>query len=350
MRVFPTIRGPLGVTLGLLLMILPIGCGTTPSTDNGAKGNGVSAQLEKGKQLAEQGLDDEAIEAFSLALQENPRLIEAHMGIGSIHLKQENYQQASSSYQRAVNIDPGSFDAHYYLGLARQLLGQVKSAIRSYQQAVAIKPTDFKANMNLASALLQNNQPREALPYAEKAIDLDPTVSAAYANVAAAYSLLGRYDEAVQAYRDAMELGTPEEPILLGLADAHLRLGNYERAVNVLRRLTQDSQSPTVMERFGYAQFKTMRYDAALETYRTGLAAAPKDISLLNGYGVCLMTHYLKTKGDVPEYKNQAISSWRQSLKIQPNQPRITDLINRYNRVSDHKPKRPKRDDPFDWE
>lgn len=350
MHTLPIIRRLTTLILSAGLSCAICGCGSTAARDNGSTGTASVTHVERGQAFVKQGLDDAALAAFSLALEENPRLVEAHLGVGQIHLKRENYQTASTSYQNAVNIDPSSYDANYYLGLAKQLLGRIDEAIKAYQQAVAIDPESFNANMNLASALLQSNRPDEALPYANRAIDLNPTVSAAYANVAAAYSLLGRYDEAVQAYRDAMELGTPEEPLLLGLADAHIRLGNYDRAINVLRRLSSDTSSSTVLERLGYAQFKSGKYDDALDTYRTAITGDPKDVALLNGYGVCLMTHYLKTRGEVPEYKKQAITSWRQSLRIDPNQSRITDLITRYSNISDTRPKRPKRDDPFAWE
>src|SRR5690606_16643897 len=86
-------------------------------------------------------------------------------------------------------------------------------------------------------------------------------------------------------------------------------------------------------ERLGYAYFKMLRFDRALSSYRTALSLDGNDVPSLNGLGVCLMTIYLQTGGTDPTYKNIAIDAWRHSLKIQPSQPHIVDLLSRYENL-----------------
>ncbi len=289
--------------------------------------------MRDAERYLEQGLDDSALAAFGLALETNPRLTEAHIGMGKIYLKYEDYKLASNAFERATQSSPNSFEAHYYLGVARQMMGKLDLAIQSYLRAVTINPNDFDANLNLASAYLVLNKPGDALPYARRATQLRDDSAAAWANLGAAYSLLGYDQHAVQAYRRVTELEDPAEQVLLALADSHLKLGNYDLAANVLESVVKRTPSTLAYERLGYAYFKTHRYEKALSNYDAALAIDPEHVAALNGRGVCLMTIYLQSRGSDPAQRNAAIESWRQSLKINPNQPRIVDLLSRYERL-----------------
>lgn len=320
------IAGTIAVALG------SVGCPSHPTTqaDDSSRGRN---QLGEGKRLEEQGLSDDALAAFAAALKENPRLVEAQMGIGDIYRKRGDYQSASVAYESATKVAPMSFEAHYYLGLMRQLLGRIEEATASYLRAIAIKPDSIEANQNLASAYLQLNRPGDGLSYAKRAADLSPQSQAAWANLGATHSLLGQYDDAVDAYRHAAELGDLEEPILLGLADAHIKLGHYGRAANVLQAQLRKQPTATAYERLGYSQFKQRHYDDALASFRAALSIDPNDVASLNGLGVALMTLYVQSGRSVPQQRDQALDAWRKSLTIKAGQPKIIDLVSRYSRL-----------------
>ncbi len=300
----------------------------------GASGSsGASHHLDRAQHYVERGLLNSALIEFGMALEQNPRLTEAHLGMGNIYRQRGDYELASGAYERAAAIEPNSFNAHYYLGLTRQLMGKVADAITLYLRALAIDPDNFHANQNLASAYLQLNRPTEALPYARRATRLQPNAQSAWANLAAVYSLLGEYERAVEAYREAVELGDMPDQVLLGLADAHLKLGNYQRAINVLRTLIRQSSNSTTYERLGYAQFKLRQFDKALASYRTALSLDDKDTAALNGVGVCLMTLYIQSGRALPRQKSEALQCWRRSVQLRPDQLRIIDLIARYQKI-----------------
>jgi tetratricopeptide (TPR) repeat protein len=283
----------------------------------------------------DRGLTDAALAAFGLALEENPDVTQAHLGMGHIYRGRGQYPMAERAYQRAVDTDPNNFDAHYYLALMKQLMGNVREAIAVYLQALAIRPDDFQANRDLAAAYLQTGRPGQALPYAKKATEMGDSAEA-WSNLAAAHSLMGQYDEAVQAYRQALEEmdpGAASEPVLLGLADANIKLNRHERAINVLEQLTARSPSSTAYERTGFALFKLGRYDEALGKFRQALSLDPSDTSALNGVGVALMTQYIQGGRNDARLRDQAIDAWRRSVQIRPDQPRIVDLLARYQRL-----------------
>jgi tetratricopeptide (TPR) repeat protein len=284
--------------------------------------------------LKRRGLDDSALAEFGMALEFNPRLTEAYMGMGDIYRGWGSLQLADQRYRQAVELEPDLFDARYYLALTRQLMGRFDEAVTAYQHALILRPNDLRTHLNLASAYLQDGQPEQALTHARRAIELDRSSQPAWINLAANYALLRRFDDAVNAYRTAAELGQMNDRVLLGLAEAHLQLGNFQRAANVLRALSQRVDDPAAQERLGYALFRLRRFEEALVAYNQALELAPEDPAALNGYGATLMTLYLQRGSREHALRDAALDSWRRSVRADPEQDQIIDLLSRYRRPS----------------
>ncbi|MEM9415968.1 MAG: tetratricopeptide repeat protein [Planctomycetota bacterium] len=284
------------------------------------------------RELEAEGNLEEAMTSFNQALAKNPRLTEAHLGVGDIFRTQGDYADAAAAYREAIITNPNNFDARYYYGLTSQLEGLTEAAIASYQRALRLRPNSFPANRDMGSAQLQHGDPEAAIPYARRATELDPESQAAWANLAAAYSLVGDYTAAVDAYRQTLELGEPVEPIMLGLADAHIQLGNYQRAENVLRATLRTESDAIGYERLGFVLFRQARFEDALAAYTESLKTAPQDLASLNGAGVCLMAMYLEGGEYDDNLRARALAYWRTSLGVDRDQPMIIDLIARYSK------------------
>lgn len=289
-----------------------------------------SEQIKQAKYYLDRGLDDSAMAAFGLAIEENSKLTEAHLGMGHIYFDRKNYKLASRSFLIVTHQDPDSFDGHYYLGLINQLTNRVDRALPMYLRALAIRPNSFEANHNLGSAYYQLGRYAEALSYATRAAQLDPISQGAWANLAATYSRLGRYEQAVDAYRCANELGEARTPIHLGLADALIKMNQYERAAVVLQGINRRDPAAMSYERLGFCQFKRNKFDDALASFRAALSIDKEDTASLNGLGVCLMTLYLQSGRQVRAQWREALRAWRRSVLLDADQPRIIDLISRY--------------------
>jgi len=287
---------------------------------------------DEGKQLKDKGYSAQALEKLTEAVEENPKLTEAHLTIGDIFRERGVYEDADAAYRKAVVSDPNNFDARYLLGLTNHLRGELKRAISSYQRALVIDKNSFKANRDMAAAVLQSGKPADAIPYAKRAVDLDPESQAAWANLAAAYSLTRDYENAIDAYRQTLELGEAAVPILLGLADAHLKLGNFQRAENVLLAIEREGGDPIARERMALVLFKQRKFEAAVQAYRAALQDAPDDTTALNGLGISLMAIYLREGEENDKLRREAIGLWRRSMSLDPTQSKVIDLISRYTK------------------
>jgi len=324
--------GPLLLLLCLGLLALP-GCGwlfTAPAENPSYEQQQL---LDQARQYKEQGLLDSALAAFELVLEENPKLVAAHVGVGDVYQVRGNYEAAAEKYRTAQQIEPGAFEPTYKLGLMYHLMQRVRDAIREYLAALAIDPKSYQANLNLATAYLQINEPQLGLPYAEVAVRIRPDAQAAHVNLGSIYSALGQHQLAVEEYRAAAELGDLEPQIALNLVDALLKSGHYQRALNTLSVLAAREPTALVYERMGYARFKLGDYEKSLERYRQALSIEPNDPASLNGVGVNLMTMYLRGRREDQSLRDEAISAWQRSLRVKPDQQRIVDLIARYRKL-----------------
>ena len=272
-----------------------------------------------------------ALQSFHSALAVNPRHVPAHLGVGDVHQLLGDYAKAAEAYQRARNLAPGSFEANYKLAVMQQLLAKIHEAIDNYLNALTINPDSFEANSNLAAAYMQIGKTQQALPYAERAVQIKPDSQHALLNLGAVYTSVGRDEQAIQAYRSAADLGdlTPEATVQL--ANALIRMERPERALNVLEIVTRAHPDyAPAFERLGYVHFRLGQLDKSMEAYETALRLDGADHSAHNGLGVSLMAQYLQDSTRNTELRDRALESWRTSVRINPNQPRIVDLINRY--------------------
>ena len=308
--------------------------GNAAAPDNNPRPASVPAdqRVRAGQILKDNGQLNAALLEFNRALEDNPRSVDAVMGIGSVQHAREQYEQARETYRKAVGMDNTRGDARYFLGLMQQVLGEIGEAIQEYQRALELNPDDPNTHRDLATAYLQVGRPDLSLPHAARAVELQPGSQPAWCNLAVTYSILGRYEESLSAYRTATEIGELDAPVLLGMGDTHLKLGNFQRAVNTLAELVRQFPSAVAHERMGYALFRVYDFDNSMQHYRRSLAYDPNETAALNGLGACLLTDYLQQRNLRRKAKlHEALATWRSSLRLNPNQPQIVELLTRYD-------------------
>ena len=289
-------------------------------------------RVKAAEMLRDAGQLDAALGEFNRVLADNPKMVQAHVGVGTVQHRQEKYEEARNTFAFATTLDALNFDARYFLGLMQQVLGETGAAIASYRQALQINPDDAEAHRDLASAYLQVGRPDLAVVHAEASVRLDPAGQQAWCNLAAVYSLLKRYEDALNAYRTATELADLDAPVLLGLGDTHLKLNNIRRAINTLNELVRRFPSGVAHERLGYAFFRGQRFREAERHYRSALDYDGEATSALNGLGACLVTSYANQRDRRDQVAlREAVRLWRKSVQIDRRQPAIVDLLSRYS-------------------
>ena len=311
-------------------MLATIGCRTAHQARAERAGVRADSHVNVGESLMSEGRLDEALQQFILAIEENPTLTPAYMGMADVYSERGEYAAAEVGYRKATELEPSNFDAQFNHGRVLQILNRLSEAIRAYVRALSIRPNDFNANLSLATAYLQIGEPRQALFYAQHAVELDTRAPAAREILGAVYSAIGRHNDAVREYQAAAELMELTPDLLLNLADSLGKARRYREMLNTLDQLVRLSPSAAAYERLGYAHFRLNELDAALEAFEEAVRLDPNHYPALNGVGVCLLNEYILSDRQDLAARKDAVRALRRSLQIKRDQPRIVELLSRY--------------------
>jgi tetratricopeptide (TPR) repeat protein len=233
--------------------------------------------LEQGETLASEGLVEEALARFELALEaapENPEVIEAvgrallnlgrleeaetnfldaleldpewvaaRMGLAMVALSRDEPFKIVHHLERAIETDPAYSDAYVELGRYYGFMGEPALAKATFERWTKRVPEDADMLINAGLTLFDAADYAEALGFFEKATEAaDDEVQKSGARTfrANALDMLGRYAEAVAAYEEVIEATPDWWEAHANLGICHARNGELERAEATFRRGLED--------------------------------------------------------------------------------------------------------------
>jgi tetratricopeptide (TPR) repeat protein len=132
--------------------------------------------------------------------------------------------EAVTEFEAAVKIAPREPDVNFGLGYLHWKLTNYDEARKSFENELAIDPNHPQALAYLADIELRNDEPDKALPLLQKVVKQRNDVRIAYVDLGAILTQQKRYDEAAKALQRAIALD-PSQP------DAHFRLGRLQQAM-----------------------------------------------------------------------------------------------------------------------
>jgi tetratricopeptide (TPR) repeat protein len=287
----------------------------------------------KGALAYQEGSRDRAVAALQSALQVNPDLIMARFLLGNIYKEQGEYAAAAEHYERVVELDPYVAANHYNLGLVNHLLNRLQLAAASYLQALQLNPSDMRSNMNLGLVYTALGKPDVALTYAQKAVDLDPRSAEAAANLGVVLDARGEYAAAERAYRRAIELDSDRIETAINLAGNLVSQQRYKEAISVYEQIlrTPANDSTLLRQRYGYALLQAERPDESVQQFSVALKMNPQNYQAMNGMGDALLTQYRNSAMLDEKKRTGAVTYWKQSLALNPRQPRVAALVKEYS-------------------
>jgi cell division protein FtsN len=187
--------------------------------------------FEKGLKALGQQRYDEAIQAFSTAIEIIPQDYQAYNYRGVARALKGNYSKALADYDKAIEIRPRYAEAYNNRGYARTQLGDLNNALNDYARALKINPFFVGAYNNMAWVLATCADQRfrdggQAVRLAQKAVELKPDV-VSLDTLAAAYAAVGNFDAAVDTQKKAIQK--------LLLADKNSEVARYMPHLNAYK-------------------------------------------------------------------------------------------------------------------
>ncbi len=118
-----------------------------------------------------QGFYPAAIEQYQMAIDQNPDMVELHIGLAYNFYATRDIPTAILTFQDAIDVDPANAAAHDGLGWMYFLIGEYPSAEENLLKAVELDPELVRAHAHLGAALYRNLNYDSAIPELETAVE-----------------------------------------------------------------------------------------------------------------------------------------------------------------------------------
>ena len=136
-----------------------------------------------GRALARDERHDEALIAFSRALERSPYSAEVFHDAALAHRAMERFEQAHEAWGRALEIRPDWIEAAVQRGDVMRAAQRNESALEDYDHALALDPSHVPALLGKATALNELRRWSDAVPIWRQLLAVQPDSAAAVAGL-----------------------------------------------------------------------------------------------------------------------------------------------------------------------
>jgi Flp pilus assembly protein TadD len=133
---------------------------------------------------------------LSVALEYNPRFVEAWVNLGYVELGRGNFEQARRDFLRARDLNQDIATPHHALGLLADEQGRGAEAEQHYRAALRVDPGFAPARANLARRLFARGQYEDAREQFERLMEVAPAAIEGWVGDAETLRQLGRASQA----------------------------------------------------------------------------------------------------------------------------------------------------------
>jgi len=182
---------------------------------------------------------------FRASTQLDPTYPEPYKALGDLFLTAPRrlFDQAIEAYSKALEIRPFYADAYVGLGDAKAAKSDVDGAVAGYQKALSFNPINAKVHVSLGKLYYsEKGLYYESVQAYKRAIDLDPGYLDARMGLAEVYEDKGLYQEAIGEYRKVVEADPKNTGALYNLALVYEKVDPRE-AVTLWERYIQLADS-----------------------------------------------------------------------------------------------------------
>ncbi len=323
------------VIAALSVLVLLNGCGADLAAPAHRSGAGLDQQRRAvslyvdATMLSELNEHDKAIQKLDSAVQLDSQFALAWSLKGDIYQTLGQYDQSAQAYEAATTLDPWSFKDFFNLGKVTQVMKQFTRAARAYGTACELEPSHYESHLNIARCYYELGDYDNAVRYGQMARKMDAGAADPEVLLGDVLGARNEHRAAIDAYRRALELEGNQPRIMVPLAASYLRTENFEAAQELLAAAIQlDPTNAMAHQYLGFAWLKLKEVDRAIASYETAAQIAPADWMARKGLGVA---YILKaTMGGGEMLRTQGLSQWRRSLDLNPDQPDLQQLYDKY--------------------
>lgn len=183
---------------------------------------------------------DVALQYFTRAVELDPTLVDAHVGIGAVHFSRyvsgwggspQNLDLAETSFHAALRLNPASMRARRGLILLYFRKGLSEACLLQGQEARRLgAPRDIETLMVQADAYVSAGLEAEAIPFQRQVMALDPLNAWAPAYFTVAAPAVGEFRQVLDVSGEVLRTFGQDVMVLTERGFAHHKLGDADRA------------------------------------------------------------------------------------------------------------------------
>ncbi len=185
------------------------------------------------------GLHEEAVAAFTKALELDPKMEVAQRNLEVAYFNSGYYDKRVAQLRERLRVRVDDRDARWELGRAYALLGQFDEAIAEFAALLRHHPEDIGAVVQLGLAEKASGRLSDAEQWLREALRLDPASSVTHFYLAEALYNQGRADEALDELKRAIELNPDNPDALFLLGFVYGDMGRHEEASAASKRAVE---------------------------------------------------------------------------------------------------------------
>ena len=152
------------------------------------------------------GKTPEAIAEFQAAIKVAPREPNLHFGLGFLHWKSHQFDDAKREFESELSVDSDNAQALAYLGDIEMKRDHPDAALALLDKVIRLKDDIRITCLDRGIILAQQKRYDEALAALRKAVKLDPTQPDAHYRLAHVYQDMGNVEESQKEFAKVREL------------------------------------------------------------------------------------------------------------------------------------------------
>ena len=267
--------------------------------------------FQRGNFLIMIGQMEMAIEAYSYAIDLDPRNANAYTGRGVAYANNGKFDCAIEDYDRAIDLKPDDAIAYYNRGNAYLHRNEPDRAIKDYTQAIEFQSDDADAYTGRGVAYARKGEFDRAIADYNKAIRFKSDYSIAYYNRGNAYTRKGDFDNAITNYNKVIQLDPNYAEAYYSRGNAYGKKGKTDLAINNYTQAIEiNSDYAEAHNNLGIIHGKQRKYDLAIENFTKAIRLAPDNFNAYYNLG--------RVYDEKGEY-SRAIENYDKTIELNPD-------------------------------
>lgn len=229
----------------------------------------VQAYFNRGNVLLK--LEDEiaALNDFNKVIELAPQHAKAFYLKAQLEEKNQNFDEALSSYEKAAQLDSAVYEeVMYRKGVLLFQARKYRESISAFTRVIERNPMNAQAYNDRGSAKRKVNDFDNAIYDYSRAIEINPSLAIAYANRAGVKRENEDFEGALKDYGKALELEETNAMLVNNRGDVKFQMGDYVGAVqDFTEAIKVDPKYTFAYNNRGYAYYKLRKYKESINDY-----------------------------------------------------------------------------------